>query len=42
MAKLNDIINILQTIAPSSLALSFDNAGLNIGDKEREITGITV
>ena len=42
MAKLNDIINILQTIAPSSLALSFDNAGLNIGDKERESTGITV
>ena len=42
MAKLNDIINILQTIAPSSLALSFDNAGLNIGDRESEITGITV
>ncbi len=42
MAKLKEIINILEELAPSSLALSFDNAGLNIGDKESEITGITV
>ncbi|MBO5224082.1 MAG: Nif3-like dinuclear metal center hexameric protein [Clostridia bacterium] len=42
MAKLKDIINVLESIAPSSLALSFDNAGLNIGEKESEITGITV
>lgn len=42
MAKLKDIIDILQRVAPPSLALSFDNAGLNIGEKDSEITGITV
>ncbi|MBE5732455.1 MAG: Nif3-like dinuclear metal center hexameric protein [Clostridiales bacterium] len=42
MAKLKEIISVLEEIAPPFLALSFDNAGLNIGDKESEITGITV
>jgi dinuclear metal center YbgI/SA1388 family protein len=42
MASLKDIINVLENIAPSSLALSFDNAGLNIGEKNSEIKGITV
>lgn len=42
MAKLKDIIKVLESIAPPSLALSFDNAGLNIGESESEITGITV
>ena len=42
MAKLAQIITILERIAPSSLALDFDNSGLNVGDANAEISGITV
>ena len=42
MAKLKEIIEILEVIAPPSLALSYDNAGLNIGEKDSEISGVTV
>ena len=42
MAKCGEIISVLESIAPPSLALSFDNAGLNIGCIDSEITGITV
>ncbi len=42
MAKLKEIINVIESIAPPSLALSFDNAGLNIGERDSEISGIIV
>lgn len=42
MAKLNQIISVLERIAPPSLALDFDNSGLNVGDVNAEISGITV
>ena len=42
MAKLEKIITVLENIAPPSLALGFDNSGLNVGDKNAEIYGITV
>lgn len=42
MAKLEKIITVLENIAPPTLALDFDNSGLNVGDKNAEIFGITV
>ena len=36
--KLQQLIEIIETIAPKSLAESWDNVGLLAGDKEREIT----
>ena len=42
MAKCGEIISVLESIAPPCFALSFDNAGLNVGSLNSEITGITV
>ena len=39
---INDIINFLEYIAPSSLQEEYDNAGLIIGHKNSECTGIVI
>ena len=38
--KVQDIISILEAIAPSHLQESYDNAGLIVGDPATEVTGI--
>ena len=38
--KLNDIINIIEDIAPVNLKEGFDNVGLIVGDREKNITKI--
>lgn len=38
--KLTEIINKIESYAPSELALEFDNSGLNVGDINVEIKGI--
>lgn len=38
--KLNDIINIIEDIAPVNLKEGFDNVGLMVGDREKNITKI--
>ncbi len=40
MPKVVDIIKIIERNAPLSSALDFDNAGLNFGDEQAEVTGI--
>ena len=35
--KLNDIINIIEDIAPVNLKEDFDNVGLMVGDREKEV-----
>ena len=41
-ATLNDIIDIMENIAPLYLAKEWDNSGLQIGQREREISNIIV
>ena len=41
-ATLNDIIDIMEKIAPLYLAKNWDNSGLQIGQREREISNIIV
>ena len=40
--KCKDIINIIEEIAPRDLAKSWDNVGLLIGDKRKEIKTIMI
>lgn len=40
--KINDIINELEKLAPGALQEDYDNAGLLIGNKDEECTGILV
>ena len=40
--RIQDIINVLETVAPPSLQESYDNSGLLIGDPSAIITGIMV
>lgn len=40
MVKLSDIFNIMEEIAPMSLAESWDNIGLQIGNPEEELQGV--
>ena len=40
--KINDIIGLLQQIAPLAYAEDFDNTGLLVGNGDREVTGILV
>ncbi len=42
MAKLHDIIRVLETLAPPSLQESYDNSGLITGSPDQEVTGIIV
>ncbi|MDP4282829.1 MAG: Nif3-like dinuclear metal center hexameric protein [Bacteroidota bacterium] len=38
--KINEVINVLENIAPVSLQENYDNAGLIIGNREDDCTGI--
>ena len=38
--KIKDILNCIERKAPLSLQESYDNAGLQVGDAEREVTGV--
>lgn len=42
MTKINDIINYFETFAPTCLAMDFDNVGLLVGDKSKEISKVLV
>ena len=39
---ISDIINELEALAPSYLQESYDNAGLIVGDKTRDCTGVII
>lgn len=38
--KVKDIMELLEQVAPLQLQESYDNAGLQVGDSEQEVTGI--
>ena len=42
MTTIKDVVSYLETIAPSSLQESYDNAGLIVGDFSQEVKGILV
>ncbi len=42
MTKINDIINYFETFAPICSAMDFDNVGLLVGDKNKEISKVLV
>ncbi len=42
MTRIKDVINHLEEIAPSHYQESYDNAGLLVGNKNTEITGVLV
>ena len=42
MTRIKDIIHSLEEWAPVALAESYDNAGLLVGDQNREITGVLI
>jgi len=42
MAKIRDITNYLETIAPLSYQESYDNSGLLIGDSSAEVSGVLI
>lgn len=42
MVRLNEIINFLESTAPPSLAESYDNVGLLIGDSDKEVRKVLI
>ncbi len=42
MVKINEIINIMEGLAPLNLKESYDNVGFMVGDREREVTKVLV
>ncbi|MBC8173746.1 MAG: Nif3-like dinuclear metal center hexameric protein, partial [Chitinophagales bacterium] len=40
--KISEVIQYLETIAPPGLQENYDNAGLLVGDKNEEVTGIMI
>jgi len=42
IAKLSDILGIINKIAPTTLAESWDNVGLQVGDPKAEIARVMV
>lgn len=42
MAKISDVINLMEKIAPESLKESYDNVGFMVGDKSKTITKVLV
>lgn len=42
MAKISDVINLMEKIAPESLKESYDNVGFMVGDKSKEVTKVLV
>ena len=42
MMKINELLTVLNDIAPFEMAESWDNVGLIVGDSNEEVKGITV
>ncbi len=42
MVKINEIINIMEGLAPLYLKESYDNVGFMVGDREKEVTKVLV
>ncbi|HCO74628.1 MAG TPA: Nif3-like dinuclear metal center hexameric protein, partial [Clostridium sp.] len=42
MVKINEIINIMEGLAPLNLKESYDNVGFMVGNREREVTKVLV
>jgi dinuclear metal center YbgI/SA1388 family protein len=42
MTKIREVLNCIEKIAPLSLQESYDNAGLIVGDENREVTGVLI
>ena len=42
MTRIKEVIDFLETWAPPSLAESYDNVGLLVGDKNKEVSGVMV
>ncbi len=42
MVKINEIINIMEGLAPLNLKESYDNVGFMVGDREKEVTKVLV
>ena len=40
--KVQEVIEILECLAPKTLAMSWDNVGLLAGRRDREVTGVYV
>lgn len=40
--KVNDLINIIETISPREMACDWDNTGFQVGRRDAEVTGIYV
>ena len=38
--KVQEVIEILERLAPKTLAMSWDNVGLLAGRRDREVTGV--
>lgn len=42
MARIKDVINVIETFAPLALQGDFDNCGLKLGDVNNELSGVLV
>ena len=42
MATVNDILNFIETLAPRSMKMDWDNVGLNVGRRDKEVKKILV
>jgi dinuclear metal center YbgI/SA1388 family protein len=42
MTTIKDVINYLETVAPTALQESYDNAGLIVGDESKEVKGVLI
>ena len=42
MATVADILNFIETLAPRSMKMDWDNVGLNVGHRDREVKRILV
>ncbi|MEG2858196.1 MAG: Nif3-like dinuclear metal center hexameric protein, partial [Clostridia bacterium] len=42
MPKVKDVFNTLESLAPTSLALSYDNVGILVGDENASVSKILV
>jgi len=40
--KISDLTNYIETIAPLAMQESYDNAGLIVGDRQSEVTGVLI
>ena len=42
MATVNDILNFVETLAPRSMKMDWDNVGLNVGHRDKEVKKLLV